>query len=297
MDTVFVTFIYPEALKFFEVFLSNLNNQSDRNFKLLIFNDGCNEVEIGHYLKDCQYDREIIDNNCNSLADNRMNAFKYLSKQPFNNFIFGDIDDTFAENRVEVIKEALKVHDIVFNELHLCNKDLKIIHKKLISPYLGSKSYVSLEMIKEQNLIGFSHLSINKIIIDKLSNIKCDSSVKVVDWVVMSKILKEHVAFFENRTYTNYVFHEDNLALYNGNSLENLLFLIHIKISTYLQLVELDNWYENEIKELSKIKNLIESNEDIKQRFISVYSLKKRVHYPWWAQIKNSEEMKNELCI
>ncbi|WP_416141355.1 glycosyltransferase family A protein [Lysinibacillus capsici] len=297
MDTAFVTFIYPKSQQFFEVFLNSLNNQSNKNFKLLVFNDGCNEAEISIFLKSYEYEIEIINNTCNSVAATRLNAFKYLANQPFNNFIFGDIDDTFADNRVEIIRKTMRRQNIIFNELNLCDATYNIIQSKMVSSYLEAKVYVSLDMVQEQNLIGFSHLSVSKMIMEKLAKIELDCSVKVVDWVVISKLLKEHLAFFESQTCTNYIFHANNLALFDKTNLEELMFLIDIKIITYTQLIDVDKWYTSEIENLLELKKLIKSDKDMQAKLIELYSLKEKKYYPWWAQIKNSEELKNELRI
>ena len=47
----------------------------------------------------------------------RANGLTHLKNLGYANVIFGDADDSFAPNRVEVSKNLLQVHDLVVNEI------------------------------------------------------------------------------------------------------------------------------------------------------------------------------------
>lgn len=295
MNTVFITFIYPQAILYFRPFLNSLLKQTDLEFKLIIFNDGCKQEQLEIFLNQEVIQVEIINNKCNSIAVNRLRAFKILSRYSVSNFIFGDVDDTFASNRIEVSKYALKKNPIVFNELNLNNTRDEVLEDRLILNYLKDREYVNGEMVKEHNLIGFSHLALNKEAIKIAGSIKIANDIQIVDWVVISNLLNHYQAYFEKNTYTNYIFHDNNIALTQQGSLNQYIFYLEVKIKNYSQLLHLDYWYKKEMLVLIELKKVIENNREVQTRFIDYINKKQIIHYPWWSQIKNSKELLNEL--
>jgi|GEM_PF-3723485 len=297
METVVVTFVYPNAVVFFQSFISSMLEQTDKQFELIVFNDNCTQSELSPFKTDYPYPVRIIDNKAKSIAQSRINAFKLLQMEQYQSFIFCDIDDMFDANRIEIMKATLNKHDIVINDLTLCDTTGSVIQEKMISQYLRTKQEITWDMIKEQNLIGFSHLAVNHNIIDYISNIVIDDGILAVDWIIMSHALQQHNAYFERRTCTQYVFHQDNIALSNQGSMERLLFTLEIKINTYSQLLDTSDWYRDEMNNLIQLKKMIYDNEYIKQRLENYCKDLSTIHYPWWSQFKNSEELKHEICI
>lgn len=297
MNTAFVTFIYPQAKNYFERFINNLKKQTDKQFKLYVFNDGCTKEEITLFLESYVFPIEIIENTHASIATNRIEAFKILANQSHDYYIFGDIDDLFSTNRIEIVKQTLKKEAIVVNELNLCDEHGKVLEENLVSQYIKNRKYVLFDMIKEKNLIGFSHLALKKSCINKVSKLMLSEKILVVDWVIISHLLKEEKAYFERKTSTNYIFTGNNISLSKNCTFENLYFHLKVKIMTYKQLVDIDPWYEQELKQLIFIKKQIEKSEKLKKQLFSLYSEKKIHQYPWWNIIENSRRLKNELRL
>jgi len=296
MDTALVTFVYPKAEKFFKLFLSNLSQQSDTDFMLYVFSDGCTVAQLSPFTKQYSFPVKLIDNKANSIAQSRLNAFRLLKLEQCKSYVFCDIDDIFDRNRVEVVKSTLANVDIVVNDLTLCDEDGVVIQEKMISSYLREQQNITADMLKEQNLIGFSHLAVNHNIIDYFSSISIDHNISVVDWVIMSRVLQHYNAYFERNTCTRYLFHQDNLALSHSEAMERFLFCLEIKIRTYSQLLDLNDWYRNEMDNLIQLQKIINDDDKVRQRLVN-YKGESNKYYPWWSQFKNSEELKHEICL
>ncbi|MFO1444428.1 glycosyltransferase family 2 protein [Bacillus sp. Bva_UNVM-123] len=294
MNSAFVTFVYPRAKRFFNNFIKSIESQSVKKFKLILFNDGCSteELKLFHL---SGLDIHIEENNCSSIAQNRLKAIDWLYESNYDFIIFGDIDDTFAHNRVEVLMETLKKHPIVINELHLINHKNKVIQRNLVETYLYKKKVINKSMIRECNLIGFSHLAVHKKTLNVLRNIYIDENLKIVDWLFASYLLIDTNAFFENRTFTNYVLHENNIGLNDEDSIETYMFILDTKIIQYSHITDFDAWYSKELKRLEKLKLNIENDLRVAKRFQSYMNKQKKIYYPWWTQIKNSEELESEI--
>lgn len=295
MNVCFVTFIYPAAIKFFANFLKSIQRQTDKNFTLIVFNDGCIPSDLSIFYKQKNLNIDIIDNAFDSISQNRVEAMKILSKKEFDGFIFGDIDDQFSNNRVQVLRESLKKHEFVFNELNLLNINLISIESNLVGNNVFG-DYISFDMIKEKNMIGFSHMALQKSAVQYLADFSIKNDVKVVDWIFVTRLLKRSKAYFEKHVFTNYIQHESNLAIIQGQTIEELFFELDVKIKHYKELQDLDSWFIDERNELIKLNSLLEVNENLQEKWI-LRKKNRRSIYPWWNQFKDSEELKNELCI
>lgn len=293
MKTAFVTFIYPGAYDFFEKFIKSLQNQTTHDFTLLVFNDGCKKESLSIFNNNYLFEIEVINNNHSFIAQTRLAAFKYLSNSEYEKFIFGDIDDTFERTRIQIISQTLNTEKIVFNELNIVNKKYELLQPNIIQTYLQSEKYVTFEMIRSENLIGFSHLAVTKEVMNFLAKQQISDDIHIVDWVVVSKALKEWDAYFEKETYTNYVFHENNIALESELTLGAILKEIDIKKKHYKELSYLDIYYIKELDFLEKVQ--IYMNEGLGKDVTDFSKSKRIIHYPWWSNLKDREEFINEV--
>lgn len=296
MNTAFVTFVYPSAKIFFKKFISSLKIQSDKDFHLVIFNDGCSEKDLILF-NNISIDTIIVDNTTDSIAQSRMNAIKWLKNSEFDLIIFGDIDDEFACDRVEKCKQQLLAHPIIINEIILCDENNNIINANLVSSYLKQKKYINKSMIKECNLIGFSHLSIKKEMLNNLEDIRLNNNIKIVDWIIATYLLQKEKAYFFKDTFTKYIKHDNNIALNSFSNLEECLYILDVKIKHYSQVAMLDSWFKEEKERLLYLKNIILYNEKIAINYINF--LKKQIenYYPWWNQFRNSKELEDAIYI
>lgn len=297
MSTAFITFVYPAATKFFAGFIESLNNQTDKDFTLVVFNDGCKESELNVFLNVNNFSVKIINNKCKTISENRFRAFQLLANSIYNRFIFGDIDDLFSENRVQLVKRALTNHEIVFNELDLTSKDLNIIKPNLIKGYLGSMQEITFDMVKYKNLIGFSHIAIRKEAISFLAEKQINVEITVVDWAVIAKLLTKWNAYFEINATTYYMMHENNIALENDYTYNSFLKEVEIKFEQYKENSSLDISLASELNNLCNLKALIAENKVMINDWENLVIDKNNDYYPWWNNLKHDEELENEIQI
>ena len=83
-------------------FLRSLNNQTDRDFSLLLINDGVSPQIIDHIISKYNNDYEILGNpNHLSPVKLRVKLIEEAYLRKGNYLILGDIDDYFSDDRIE----------------------------------------------------------------------------------------------------------------------------------------------------------------------------------------------------
>ena len=109
-NTVFATFVYPESEMHLPRMFRSLREQSDHDFDIVIFNDGLQNIDKickHHLTKPVE-----IKSATGTIAKIRAFGLRQLKDLGYENVIFGDADDSFARNRVEVCKNLLQVYDL-----------------------------------------------------------------------------------------------------------------------------------------------------------------------------------------
>lgn len=111
----FLTTIYPINETFVHEFMQSLSQQTYSHFDLIIINDGFESLNSFKLL----YSKiNIIElNSHNNIAKNRSALIDYAKNNNYEILIFGDVDDKFKNNRVELSIKKLNEFDIIVNEL------------------------------------------------------------------------------------------------------------------------------------------------------------------------------------
>ncbi len=102
-NTCVITFFYPGIEQNIEKFIKSLQNQSDKDFDLIIyFNNKKKFILPKNNFKIKKYfiDMSIIKSRFKMIKDLKNTKYKYI--------IFQDADDLMKKNRVEVCKRLLK---------------------------------------------------------------------------------------------------------------------------------------------------------------------------------------------
>ena len=113
----------------------------------------------------CYYRRENFKNIIELIysgtpSKNREYGINYCIENNYDVLIFGDSDDYFSDNRVELSLKMLKENDIVVNDISLFN-DTGIYEEKYISNRLKDNSKISYEYIQNKNIFGLSNGGVN----------------------------------------------------------------------------------------------------------------------------------------
>ncbi len=296
MKTAFVTFVYPGSAKFFSDFIKSLLEQTDPNFHLVIFNDGCSEADLAIFLNSSLF-YKIVPNQAKTIAQNRIKAFKWMQNSDYDAFILGDIDDLFSWNRIEVAKKNLLNHNIIINELKLVTQNGILIKNGLLSSALNGSKEISFEMLKLYNLIGFSHVSFKKEAIRNIENIFINDRTIVADWTIFSYLLLNNQAYFITDSFTEYIWHDNNIALKNRRVFEEYLWLLDVKIIHYTNMSDISSWFRFERDSLIEIKNEILKNKNKKENFMQFMQNNTYNYFPWWSQIPESEVLRSVISI
>ncbi|MCK5092439.1 MAG: glycosyltransferase [Gammaproteobacteria bacterium] len=282
----FITVVYPGCEKYLPEFVASINDQTYKDFDLVVLNDKCSDIEV------------IKKHNENSLieiktenrtpAEIRAYGLKYVLQNQYSHVILGDSDDWFEDNRVEASLNALSDSDIIVNDLHLA-KDRKHIYKKnYLSCRFENNQNIYIDDLLDKNILGLSNTAI------KLNNVDyfdIGKEIVAIDWFIFSHLLLDGLrAKFINETATYYRQHDDNIIGLGALTIDSLRKGLSIKKSHYKNLVEVDNRYTALYERYRNIDELLADDHKL---FTLLEDLSgKSIKYPlWWEEARVVEEL------
>jgi len=204
-NVAFLTTIFPMKGQFLIDFFDSLSKQTYDNFDVVVVNDGYDNF----------YDVKIKYQNLSIIelpysgtpAKNREYGINYCIERKYNILIFGDSDDYFSNNRVELSLNILNSNDIVVNDVSLFD-DRGVYETMYMSNRLSNNSKVNYSYIKNKNIFGLSNTALK---INILSKVSFDKDLVAVDWYLYKGLLKNGCkAIFTNKAITYYRQHKDN---------------------------------------------------------------------------------------
>ena len=216
-SVAFLTTIFPVDEGFLIDFFDSLCRQTVKNFDVIVINDGYLNFEK---IKNIYGMLNIIEiKYSDTAAKNRQYGINYCVDNRYDVLIFGDSDDYFASNRVELSLQLLEENDIVVNDVSLFNH-CGVYEHNYISNRVKNNSKVEYDFIIDKNIFGLSNTALN---IRILNLIDLDKDLVAVDWYLYKGLLRnKNIAIFTNKTTTYYRQHEDNivgLRVVNGDYL------------------------------------------------------------------------------
>ncbi|MDD2986292.1 hypothetical protein [Flavobacterium sp.] len=205
-ETVFCSVIFPANLPYFEDFIRSLENQTDTAFTLLLFNDGIAELE--DYLKNTSLNYQLVKIQ-GSIPQTRTYVLSFLKHSHFSKIIFGDTDDYFSENRVEVCKKLLEDYDIVANDLVLVSQNKTVLGDLFWKNRKEVAQPINLASITHYNFLGLGNTAINRNVLPE--QISFNSDLIAIDWFLFSVILQSDVkVVFSSESHVFYRQHDAN---------------------------------------------------------------------------------------
>lgn len=275
-----LTTIFPMNESYLIQFFDSLEKQTFKDFDIIVVNDGYKDF---NKIKDKYSTLKIIElNYSNTHAKNREYGINYVISNSYDILIFGDSDDYFKNNRVEVSIEKLKKYDIVINDLSLFyNKNY--YNKMYFSNRINNNSEIKLELILDKNIFGMSNSAIK---LEKVDLIEFDKSLIAIDWYLFSYLLiKGLKAVFTNETETFYRQHSDNIIGIGKLTEDKILKGIDLKIKQYKLLIKENIIYADLLKQMLELKDKIKCIKTLE--LINNQNIK----FPlWWEEIKLIEE-------
>ena len=205
-NIAFLTTIFPMNEGFLHDFFNSLDKQTYKEFDIVVVNDGYEDFK-NIKLKYVN-DLNIIELTFSGTpSKNREYGINYCIENNYDVLIFGDSDDYFSDNRVELSLNTLKENDIVVNDISLFN-DTGIYEERYISNRLNDNSKISYEYIQNKNIFGLSNTAIK---LDILEEVVFDEDLLAVDWYLYKRLLKNgYSSLFINKAITFYRQYEGN---------------------------------------------------------------------------------------
>lgn len=276
----FFTVVYPGVEKYLPEFLSSLENQSYKNFDLIIINDGMDNYTF----PSTSINTEVIDYT-NSISKIREFGINLLHQKGYHFIVFGDSDDCFDSKRIELSLKLLDQNDVVVNDLVSYDGDKT--SKLLFSKHLSNNQLLDNYFIKDKNVFGLSNTAIK---MEKFSVISLAETLIAADWNIFTQLLHQKFqAIFTNDTFTNYRQHENNtIGLNQCISFSDVKKGVLVKYLHYRSLVEvgldLNGFYK---KQLEYFSLLLKNEDKLKQYSRTIIHQNNETNSCfWWGNIK-----------
>jgi len=232
----FITVVYPGVQNYLADFFSSLKRQTSKDFDVIVFNDGFSNLDkfVHSY-----HQLSVQTHDCSgSPAKIRETAINWVKNQQYDYVLFGDADDYFAENRIEVCVDQLSMYDIVVNDVSLTDVAGVPFSSGYFSNRLANHSTVGVEQVREKNIFGLSNTGVRR---KALTEVRFDSDLVAVDWYFFSTLLlRRKTAIFTNDTTTFYRQHRNNTVGFRHINEKQVLQAFAVKTKHFQCLSEFD---------------------------------------------------------
>jgi len=277
MKTALLIVVYPGTETFLSDLVRSLENQTTKDFDVLLVNDGMDEVTLMHEFKNLQ--TKVL-SSVGSIAGNREVGINYAIEQGYDALVFCDADDFYEKNRVEHSLEMLQKYDIYANDLTLVDESGDVLLEKYLSKAMREEAKkLSLGIIREKNMLGLSNTAIR---LKDLAPIRIPKEIKVVDWYLFTKLLSlVKTAYFDNKTTTYYRQHSQNIVGLKKFTVEQYRAQLEVKLLHYRNLSD-DAIYKNLYEKYLPLRQL--TDEQIE----SIIAKSDKELPLWWEEIDYS---------
>ena len=277
------TVVYPQAIKYFSDFCTSAVTQSNKDFDVLIINDGCERNILCDFLTNLNY--TIIDAAGNP-SKNRQQGINYARQNGYKYLVSCDVDDTFSPGRIGDTIKLLSTneYDILVCNLNIVNESLHPLIKDYFSFEIPGDKLIDKEFIRDKNIFGMSNTAI------KLQSLKNDISIPdtpIADWYLFTMLLdKGLTAGYVNQSYVNYRQYDANLIGINCFDVSTFKRLANYKYCHYKLLVE--NGFEDYKSLLYESEKLLTVSDKRIETIISK-QLEDHKQPLWWQIISNNQ--------
>ena len=276
-------FAYHGSEPYLPSSLKSLSEQTDQDFDVFIFNDNSNNLM--EFCDTFLNKTAKIKNVCGSIAVIRSSAFRCLKKLGYANIIFGDVDDVFDRNRVEVTKKLLTKNDLVVNDLDVCDENLNLTFPTYFQRRILTDTKLNVNDLRSGNFIGFTNSAVRG---HMLPDIDFSDNLIGVDWSLFTYILQsEPRAIFTGATSTKYRVHCHSHSDLMSVDAETIRFQIDVKLRHFEFLSKHFPGYDHELDGFKSLKQKVKDTkyfEGYLQNVIGGHS-----KFPFWWEAARLE--------
>ncbi|WP_414151379.1 N-acetylneuraminate synthase family protein [Acetobacterium carbinolicum] len=234
------TVIYKTSYKYYKDYVVAINNQSTKDFDVLLLNDDLSREQCDVLSNALDNKVELVNSKLNStIPELRIDLIRVALEKNYDILVLTDFDDTISKNRISEIESNFDpIYSFFYNDLY----------------YMGSgdRFFCNLPVIineinpiMETNFLGLSNtaLNLNKISFKMLSMFK-NMQTEAFDWMIFSLLLLYgHMGKKIKNCKTYYRIHDKNIAGDFDDSIQGLKKEIEIKIDHYSNLLNIDFRY------------------------------------------------------
>lgn len=184
--TAFLTTIFPADENYISEYFSTLAKQTYKNFDIILVNDGFQYLDkiTRKFPNLVIYELE----SAGSIAKNRQLMISHAWNANYQFAIFGDCDDYFSDNRVEVTIAKLKLNDVVFNQVIPFGQGIDKA-EDYFGGRLSEGEVISADDILNKNVLGFSNTGINLNCLEDFT-IDFPNDLVAVDWYFFFTVVR-----------------------------------------------------------------------------------------------------------
>ncbi len=275
MNVGFGTVVYKSAMEYCDEFIQSLNEQSYKDFQLVVINDDLEYQNLLFFKESIKVPVNIYTPKSeHNIPYLRVDLLIYAKQIGIDLLIIGDFDDEHDSNRVKLTVEqydsnyAFYYNDIVyFDETPYFN-------------HLPDETN-SIEMLLQKNYLGMSNTAIDlrKLSFEYLESLK-KGKTNIFDWYLYSKLLIDgYVGKKVSGTNTKYRIHGQNIIGQQRISEAQIRKEISVKLEHYEFLKDLD----------LRFARLIEQYKLLQDHDEEIELYRKRDNNYWWGYIQVEE--------
>ncbi len=305
MKLIVVGVLYPIMRPFWPQYRKAINDQTDTNFELWLFDNNYPNTEEVTARINSKIKVQILP--VPNPGAKGPTLWQYIipslqekvKKENVKVIIFTDTDDYFDKDRVAKTREALQTDEIVFTDLIPTYENGKQKSGPWYQEKLKSDTISFVDNIKK-NLCGLNNTAIRANLLEKIFPIT--SNLVVTDWWIFSSLLAQgHKAKLLKNSYTYYRQYDSNIAgMKTSFNAKYISYGINLKKQQYKSMLKhLTNQdYKDTIKvELEEIANLENEFKDPQKQSLYLQNLNTfaKARNLFWREEVDLKFLKNKF--
>ncbi len=268
---------FPAAAPYLEDCFRSLESQTDRDFSLVLVNDGLDPECLRRMAGPLRPD--IVESR-RSPAENRMAGIARCLELGADVVVFADCDDTQGPERVAAARAAIgHGQDILCNEVLLAGTEEG--GRPWLSRRFTHGQAITAGDIREGNCLGLGNTALRA---DLLRDVpRVPAAIMAFDWALYGWLLESgRRAVFTDRSWTRYRIHEGNYAGTCQDTPAYLLRCLEVKMRHYGFLAGFFPMYEARARRYAELHAQAAGSERFLDRLFRAWTFRPGDDVLWW---------------